>query len=135
VDLRRLEQICVYRGVGLKLHDIVSIMDRPGSDASAVLERRLGELSMEIDKLREHQQAILKLLKHKSSFRRNKMMTKDKWVSIMQASGFTREEMQRWHLEFERSAPEEHQEFLEFLHIPSDEIRSIRERSRSQESG
>jgi hypothetical protein len=34
--------------------------------------------------------------------------------------------MRRWHKEFERSAPEEHQEFLEFLHIPSDEIKSIR---------
>ena len=30
------------------------------------------------------------------------------------------------HKEFERSAPDEHQEFLEFLHIPSDEIKSIR---------
>jgi hypothetical protein len=45
----------------------------------------------------------------------------------MKACGFTDEQMHRWHKEFERSAPAEHQEFLEFLHIPSDEIKKIRE--------
>jgi len=39
--------------------------------------------------------------------------------------------MNRWHAEFERSAPEEHQEFLEFLHILPAEIKTIRERSRA----
>ena len=46
------------------------------------------------------------------------MITKEKWVSIMKACGLSEEQMHRWHAEFERSAPEEHQEFLEFLHIP-----------------
>ncbi|HEV2687276.1 MAG TPA: MerR family transcriptional regulator, partial [Bryobacteraceae bacterium] len=112
---------------GLKLGDIRSILARPDNDASAVLQRRLIELSAEIEKLREHQQAILKLLKHKTSLRRTKMITKQKWISIMKAAGFQEVDMQRWHAEFERTAPEEHQEFLEFLHIPKDEIRSIRD--------
>jgi len=130
-DLRRLQQICVYRDAGLKLDDIRSILAHPENDASAVLQRRLIELSAEIHKLRDHQQAIFKLLKHKDSLRRTKVITKQKWTSIMHASGFTEAEMRRWHEEFERSAPEEHQEFLEFLHIPSDEIRAIREGSRN----
>ena len=46
------------------------------------------------------------------------MITKDKWVAIMRAAGFTEDDMQRWHKEFEKAAPAEHQEFLEFLHIP-----------------
>jgi len=41
-------------------------------------------------------------------------------------------ELQRWHAEFERSAPAEHQEFLEFLHIAADEVRAIRDWSRAQ---
>jgi DNA-binding transcriptional MerR regulator len=132
-DLRRLQQICVYRNAGLRLDDIRSILARPGSDASAVLQRRLVELSAEINKLRNHQQAILQLLKHKDALRRTKVITKEKWVSIMHASGFTEAEMQRWHAEFENSAPDEHQAFLEFLHIPSDEIRAIRDSSRNPE--
>ena len=57
-------------------------------------------------------------------------MTKDKWVAIMEASGFTEADRNRWHAEFERSAPQDHQQFLEFLHISQDEISLIRESSR-----
>ena len=55
------------------------------------------------------------------------MVTKEKWTSIMRAAGFTEDDMRRWHSEFEKNAPAEHQEFLEFLHIPKDEVSSIRE--------
>ncbi|HWQ54708.1 MAG TPA: MerR family transcriptional regulator [Bryobacteraceae bacterium] len=128
-DLRRLERICVYRGAGLRLEDIRGILDRPDSDASSILQRRLGELNTEIETLRAHQRSILKLLRNKD-LRSNEVVTKEKWVSIMKASGFTEADMKRWHAAFESSAPAEHQEFLEFLHIPAQEIASIREWSR-----
>lgn len=131
-DLRRLEQICVYRRAGLKLADIRSILACPESGASAVLKRRLAELNAEIETLRGHQRAILKLLH--TDMRRIKVITKEKWVSIMKASGFTEADMHRWHAEFERSAPQEHQEFLEFLHIPEAEIGKIRKWSRTPAS-
>ncbi len=59
------------------------------------------------------------------------MITKEKWVTIMKASGLSEANMHRWHAEFERSAPDEHQEFLEFLHIPAAEIDTIRRASRT----
>ena len=62
------------------------------------------------------------------------MITKQKWVEIMKASGFSEEQMHRSHSEFERAAPAEHQEFLEFLHIPQDEVTRIREWSKKQPS-
>lgn len=129
-DIQRLLQIRAYRDAGLKLQDIRMILNRPAGDAFGVLKRRLLELDAEIGTLRAHQHAILKLLQHKT-LRRQKMITKEKWISIMKACGFSTEQMHRWHSEFERSAPEEHQEFLEFLHIPTDEIKTIREQSRS----
>src|SRR5512142_2940648 len=58
-DLLRLEQICMYRGAGLKLEDIRAILDRPLGEAASVLKHRLVELSAEIETLRAHQQAIL----------------------------------------------------------------------------
>ncbi len=58
------------------------------------------------------------------------MVTKDKLVSVMKAAGLTEENMNRFHQEFERSAPQEHQEFLEFLGIGKEEIQSIRAQSR-----
>ena len=134
-DLRRLEQVCAYRDAGLKLEDIRALLDRPEDDASSVLKRRLLELNAEIETLRNHQRAILKLLRHYDFRERTDMNTKEKWVSVMQAAGFTEADMRRWHVEFERSAPEEHQEFLEFLHIPKEEIGSIREWSRKGDVG
>ncbi len=117
---------------GLTLDDIRAIITQPEhreSDAAAVLKRRLAALDGEIEMRRAHQRAILKLLKN-DSIGRKKTMTKEKWVSVMKASGMTEADMHRWHAEFEKSAPEEHQEFLEFLHIPAQEIRTIRDSSR-----
>jgi len=133
-DVQRLLQIRSYRDAGLTIDDIRAILstNTKHSDGKAadVLKRRLVELDTEIATLRGHQRAILKLLQSKA-LGKAKMISKKKWVSIMTACGFTEEQMQRWHAEFERSAPSEHQEFLEFLHIPTDEINDIRKRSRA----
>ncbi|HWR36623.1 MAG TPA: MerR family transcriptional regulator [Clostridia bacterium] len=133
-ELERLRQICAYRNAGLKLDDIRTLLDSHINDASAVLKRRLVELDKEIEALREHQTAILRLLKADESLWRTDVITKEKWVSIMRAAGFSDDDMHRWHVQFEQNAPEEHQEFLEYLHIPVDEIRSIREWSRGQKA-
>ena len=129
-DLERLRQVCFYREAGLKLGDIRSILDRAHGDAAAVLQRRFVELGVEIERLRDHQRSIARLLENSNKLRRMRMVTKDKWVEVMRAAGFSEEQMRRWHMEFEKSAPEEHQEFLEFLHIPAEEVVRIREWSK-----
>ncbi len=134
-DLERLRQICLYREAGLKLSDIRSLLDGGRGDAASVLKRRLAELSVEIGKLRDHQHAIARLLKNTARLRRDTMVTKEKWVKVMCEAGFTDADMHRWHAQFEKSAPSEHQEFLEFLHIPAEEIRDIREWSRKGTEG
>ena len=126
-DMARLRQVCVYRGAGLKLGDIRSILDRPRGEAAGVLQRRMLEIGREIETLREHQRAIARLIGGTNRLRRDRMVTKQKWVEIMRAAGFSEQQMRRWHCEFEKSAPAEHQEFLEFLHIPADEVKQIRE--------
>jgi MerR family transcriptional regulator, thiopeptide resistance regulator len=129
-DLDRLQQVARYRKVGLSLAAIRAALDRPGGDAASVLERRLIDIDAEIETLRGHQRAILSLLQRSRSFRRTDMMTKDRWVAIMRAAGFKEDDMRRWHMEFEKAAPSEHQEFLEYLHIAKEEIATIREWSR-----
>ncbi|HEY3626280.1 MAG TPA: MerR family transcriptional regulator [Terracidiphilus sp.] len=139
-DAERLKRIRAYRNAGLSLDDISAILRETGrrrreaeaaGTASGVLKRRLVELDAEIEALRAHQRAILQLLGSRT-LGKGDMITKEKWVSIMRGCGFTEEQMHRWHAEFERSAPEEHQEFLEFLHIAPAEIKTIREKSRAQ---
>jgi DNA-binding transcriptional MerR regulator len=129
-DVERLRRICVYRDAGVPLADIRALLDGPADGAAAVLCRRLTEMSAAIERLRTQQRAIARLLKSAHQLRSIPMVTKDKWVAIMKAAGFTEDDMHRWHAEFEKSAPEEHREFLEFLHIPPDELSRIRAWSR-----
>jgi DNA-binding transcriptional MerR regulator len=134
-DLDRLRQICVYRDAGVPLADIRSLLDGPRDDAAAVLRRRLVELGAGIEHLRDQQRAIARLLKSAHKLRSIPMVTKQKWVAIMKAAGFSEDDMRRWHVEFEKSAPDEHQEFLEFLHIPQEELSRIRAWSRGDAGG
>jgi len=134
-DAERLRAIRAYRNAGLSLDDIRAILKATGrgnaaASAPGILKRRLVELDAEIEALRAHQHSILQLLGSRALGKAD-MITKEKWVSIMRSCGFTEEQMHRWHAEFERSAPEEHQEFLEFLHIAPAEINTIREKSRT----
>lgn len=129
-EVHTLEQVCLYRSVGISVRDIRLMLAAPQSHAVSLLKRRLQELDSEIGQLRSHQTAILRLLRSKNLTRRTKKMTKEKWVSIMQGAGFGEADMHRWHQEFERSDPQEHEQFLQYLHIPEKEIQTIREWSR-----
>ena len=129
-EVERLRQIRVYRGVGMSVREIRTVLAGPQNDVASALKRRLAEVDKEIETLRGHQQAILKLLQIKSIRKKDRKMTKEKWVAVMKAAGFSEEDMHRWHREFEKSAPKDHEEFLQFLHIPEKEIVSIREWSR-----
>lgn len=135
-SLRRLEQIRAYRDAGLSLEDIARLFDASSTTTSEILERRFLQIDREIGTLRGHQQSILRLLhatavpSDRPQGRRTKVMTKEKWVEIMRAAGMTDQQMNQWHVEFERKAPEDHQKFLESLQIGEEEIGRIRQWSR-----
>jgi len=86
---------------------------------------------VEIERLKEHQRAILRLMGHRTTFVRRRDMNKEKWIAIMRAAGLANDDMRKWHREFERAASEDHQEFLEYLEIPKTEIARIRAWSRA----
>lgn len=129
VDVARLEQICTLRGAGLRLGEIKQILAGRGNVLTRVLERRLEELNGEIDARRSQQRFILGLLKTKRARSQIRVMNKELWVSLLEAAGFSSEDRSRWHAEFERLAPERHQEFLEFLCLTDQEIAGIRQRA------
>ena len=125
-DVRRMGQIAVYREAGLPLRAIGAMLDgRMGASAS-LLEERLVQINREIQRLREQQQVLVGLLKNHKALRASRVMTKERWVSLLAATGMNDEDMRRWHVEFESMAPEAHQDFLESLGISKKEIRAIR---------
>jgi len=125
-DLERLTRICRYREAGLGLAAIRQILDGASRGVAAILERRLVELNSEIGVLREQQRVVVRLLRNPGSLRRARTLDKARWVELLRNTGLTDDDMQRWHVEFERMAPEGHRDFLESLGIPADEIKTIR---------
>ena len=53
-------------------------------------------------------------------------VSKEQWVTMFRDVGMDDATMVKWHQIFESRNPEGHQEFLEWLAIPSDEIAEIR---------
>jgi DNA-binding transcriptional MerR regulator len=132
VEAERLEQICLYRQMGIPLKEMEKMLDPSGGNASEkILRRRLRFLGREITNLRKQQRGILELLKQKPLLQGVKMINKERWVEIMSAAGLSKQDRHNWHIQFEKMEPEAHQEFLESLGIQAAEISKIREWSRN----
>lgn len=129
-DLQAMDRIMLFRSTGLSLETIRALLDREGGDFGAALEQRLSAINQEIQGLRNQQQVILKILENRGHGPHTRVLTKETWVSILEATGLDEAGMRNWHIEFERTSPEAHQDFLESIGIEKDEIRSIRQWSR-----
>ncbi|MBN1435883.1 MAG: MerR family transcriptional regulator [Sedimentisphaerales bacterium] len=153
-EKNRLKQICLYRKMGLPLKEIRKLLDQADNTRpETILQQRLEILEKEIDNLHQQQKDILRLLEQlksrKSARRRgskkaakgrppsavkvlslkNKeidMVNKERWTQIMEAAGFSEQDMHNWHKKFETMEPQAHQEFLESLGIDQNEIKQIR---------
>jgi len=128
-DRRRLAQICRYRGAGLSLQEINSILAAPRHKTVQALERRLEALNGEIRALRTQQQVIVDLLKDRSLLAGTRVLDKSRWVAVLRGAGLDDAAMGQWHVAFERMSPETHQDFLESLGMSAPEIKEIRSRS------
>lgn len=128
-DVRRMERIKAYREAGLPLEAISRLLREDGDSVPAVLERHLQKLSREIARLRDQQHLIGALLGNAQILRGTRSLTKNQWVALLASTGMSEEGMCKWHAEFEKSFPDAHQDFLESLGIPKDEITMIRKLS------
>lgn len=134
-DDRRLRQIRLYRQTGLPLAEINRILGRPKKDLAAALERQLYEVLAQMEALRGRQRIIVELLKHRRLLEQVRNMDRDRWVKLLRDSGFTDADLARWHRDFERTDPQYHQRFLEFLGLPPEAIQAVREHSRPGATG
>lgn len=157
-DLQRLEQVCLYRSMGVPLQQIRALLDQDCADRKEqILRQQLESLGQQIASLQTKQQQTLRLLEQiastkpvgrrgsgkgarpatsaqcfsRSNNKETGMVNKDRWVEIMRAAGLSDADMKKWHQQFESMEPNNHQEFLELLGIPAAEITRIRAWSRS----
>jgi len=129
-DCDRLEQIRQLRQTGLPLKQIAELLDGAESAPQHILKQRLADLNREIAELRQQQQAIVKLLGDPHLTRSTRLVTHRTWVAMLETAGLDQAGRHRWHREFERHAPEAHQDFLESLGFSAAQIERIRTASR-----
>lgn len=88
-------------------------------------------INSEIQGLRNQQNVILKILEIENLERHSRVITKEIWVSILKAAGLDEAGMRNWHIEFEKTSPEGHQDFLESIGLNREEITTIRDWSKN----
>ncbi|MET2852920.1 MerR family transcriptional regulator [Vibrio owensii] len=124
-EMQRLKTISSYRSYGLPISSIRTLLAQKGKSQAEILKDHFNELEREVQNLRAQQKAIVVLLQEPQLIEDN-IVTKERWVQIMQAAGFSENDMVTWHQKFEEMEPAEHQKFLESLGIEQDEIVRIR---------
>lgn len=129
--LQRMLQIQTYREAGLPLETIQTLLASNTDSSASVLERHLQDLNLEIQRLRQQQQVIIRLLESPAALNHSRTMTKQRWVEMLRAAGLDEIGMNKWHAEFEQRSPEAHQDFLESLGLGEEEITLIRQRSKN----
>lgn len=123
---QRLESILAYRSYGVSVAQIRQLLDQSGQEEQEqILQSQFENLELEIRKLRQQQQGIMALLQRPPS-QDTRQVSKERWVEIMRAAGFSEEDMRSWHQQFERMEPQEHHRFLQSLGIDETEIAGIR---------
>lgn len=125
-EISKLASIVAYRAFGMAIAEIKPLLNQTSkSSQSQLLKDQFYKLEQEINKLRKQQEAIVATLKEPGLLE-EKMVTKQRWVAIMRASGFSDDDMKTWHKNFEAMEPKEHQKFLQSLGIDDAEISKIR---------
>ncbi|MDR7268016.1 DNA-binding transcriptional MerR regulator [Pelomonas saccharophila] len=126
-EVQRLQAIRRYREAGLSLEAIQHLLSRPHAEGPAhLLEQRLLALSDEVQRLREQQQELARLLAMPEFHALRRARGKADWVALLRQAGFSDDDMQRWHAGFEAAAPEQHQAFLKSLGLSAKEVAAIR---------
>lgn len=56
-------------------------------------------------------------------------LNREQWTELFRAAGLDDATMWRWHAEFERRHPAQHQSFLEWINLPPEHILKVRKQS------
>jgi MerR family transcriptional regulator, thiopeptide resistance regulator len=136
-DIERLQSIRRLRDAGLALADIRDLLLKPpqasaAPEPAALLEKRLLALCDSMNRIREQQRLLARLLAIPGFRSRRQHRDKAAWVALLHRAGFNDADMRRWHVEFERDDPDGHAAFLKSLGIGRSETEQIRRWSRSE---
>jgi len=132
------ERLCVirrFREAGLPLATICDLLKvRPTGrtrSPAALLENRLLELCEEVNRLREQQKLLARLLATPALRKEHACTDKAAWVALLRRSGLDDGQMHQWHANFEKESAAEHAAFLRSLGLATKEVARIRRWSKA----
>ncbi len=131
-DRTRLERVRHFREAGLTLKEIRAVLSSGGKPGTNLLEQRLRETADSIVGLKKQQRTLAGMLRQVAAAKQFTTVDTQLWVEMLEAAGMDDAAKKRWHMEFERCAPDGHQEFLLSLGITADEVARIRSWSRGE---
>ena len=114
----RLERVRHFREAGLTLKEIRAVLSAGGKPGTKLLEKRLRETTATIVGLKNQQRLLAGMLRQVAAGKQLTTVDTQLWVEMLEAAGMDDAAKKRWHTEFERRAPDGHQEFLLSLGIP-----------------
>jgi DNA-binding transcriptional MerR regulator len=123
-DYDRLKRISHFREAGLSLKDVHGVLQSRGKPRLKLLEKRMQETAARIVDLKNQQRLLAGMLSRLT--KTSAPVDVDLWVEMLEAAGMDQESRKRWHTEFERRAPDAHNEFLLTLGLPKEEVKRIR---------
>jgi MerR family transcriptional regulator, thiopeptide resistance regulator len=132
-DRRRLQRLCLLREAGLTLKDIRTVLSSGGKPGARLLEQRLRAIGADVLGLKNQQRLLAGMLRRVAAGTPPPAVDKQLWIEMLRAAGMDQSAMNRWHVEFERRAPEGHREFLVSLGLPPMEVERIRRLSRGDQ--
>jgi hypothetical protein len=115
----------------LTLKDIRGVLSSGGKPGAKLLDKRMRETAATIVDLKKQQRVLARMLSRIASGTAPPVDV-ELWVEMLETAGMDEKGRKRWHTEFERRAPEAHDEFLLSLGIPLDEVAKIRRWSRGE---
>lgn len=138
-ELERLRTIRRLRDAGLALADIGTLLtplnssgrrDHPGP--TELLEKRLLGLCQEVERIRDQQRLLARLLAVPDFRYGRQHYDKAAWVALLHRAGLDETAMHMWHIEFERENPKGHAAFLQSLGLKPTEVEEIRRWSQTE---
>ena len=131
-EQKRLQRIGHFRQAGLTLKQIRAVLSSGGKPGTRLLEERLRQTTENIVGLKNQQRLLAGMLRQVASGKPPPTVDVKLWVKMLRAAGMDEDGMHRWHSEFERRAPEGHNEFLLSLGLPLHEVEEVRCLSRKE---
>jgi len=132
-DIEKLKQIICLREIGVPLNEMSWHLNNSDIEVVSMLMKRLNDMNKEIENIKNQQSIIIKLLKSNDLITKRESINREIWLSILNNAEINSNTALKWHADFEKHSPAQHQKFLSALGFKPEEIQKIRTAKHSSE--